>query len=162
MHSPAVPLGPALCAPASEKGCEWREPWAAKGHRTSGSSSCCYRPPHCTPPLHVLGHVQEASQQAAILKTLNSLKRESRLFFLGHNSIWSLPSVSFLGDYSNWRFSRFFFALRSWHLERSSSVSSNHRIAQENEEEESRLLNFFKRLRSSRNDMPHRELKDLC
>ena len=39
----------------------------------------------------------------ASLKTLTSLNKESRPFFLGDNSIWSLPSVSPLSDYSIWR-----------------------------------------------------------
>ena len=34
------------------------------------------------------------------LKTLTSLNKEVRLFFLSDNSIWSLPSVSSLSDYS--------------------------------------------------------------
>ena len=37
------------------------------------------------------------------LKTLTSLNKEVRPFFLGDNSIWSLPSVSSLSDYSIWR-----------------------------------------------------------
>ena len=37
------------------------------------------------------------------LKTLTSLNKEVRLFFLGDHSIWSLPSVSSLSDYSIWR-----------------------------------------------------------
>ena len=42
------------------------------------------------------------------LKTLTSLNKESRPFFLGHNSIWSCPSLSYLSDYSirrSWRLS---------------------------------------------------------
>ena len=35
---------------------------------------------------------------------LTSLNKEVRPFFLGDNSIWSFPSVSFLSDYSIWRF----------------------------------------------------------
>ena len=34
------------------------------------------------------------------LKTLTSLNKEVRPFFLCDNSIWSFPSVSSLGDYS--------------------------------------------------------------
>ena len=34
------------------------------------------------------------------LKTLTSLNKEVRPFFLGDNSIWSFPSVSSLSDYS--------------------------------------------------------------
>ena len=37
------------------------------------------------------------------LKTLTSLNKEVRPFFLGDNSIWSFPSASSLGDYSIWR-----------------------------------------------------------
>ena len=37
------------------------------------------------------------------LKTLTSLNKEVRPFFLGDNSIWSLPSVSSLSNYSIWR-----------------------------------------------------------
>ena len=37
------------------------------------------------------------------LKTLTSLNKEVRLFFLGDNSIWSFHSVSSLSDYSIWR-----------------------------------------------------------
>ena len=42
------------------------------------------------------------------LKTLTSLNKEVRPFFLGDNSIWSYPSVSFLSDYSIWRSWRLF------------------------------------------------------
>ena len=38
------------------------------------------------------------------LKTLTSLNKEVRLFFLSDNRIWSFPSVSCLSDYSIWRF----------------------------------------------------------
>ena len=37
------------------------------------------------------------------LKTLTSLNKEVRPFFLSDNSIWSLPSLSSLSDYSIWR-----------------------------------------------------------
>ena len=37
------------------------------------------------------------------LKTLTSLNKEVRPFFLGDNSIWIFPSVSSLSDYSIWR-----------------------------------------------------------
>ena len=37
------------------------------------------------------------------LKTLTSLNKEVRRFFLGDNSIWSYPSVSSLSDYSTSR-----------------------------------------------------------
>ena len=37
------------------------------------------------------------------LKTQTSLNKEARPFFLSDNSIWSLPSVSSLSDYSIWR-----------------------------------------------------------
>ena len=36
-------------------------------------------------------------------KTLTSLNKEVRPFFLDNNSIWSFPSVSSLSDYSIWR-----------------------------------------------------------
>ena len=42
------------------------------------------------------------------LKTLTSLNKESRPFFLSDNSIWSLPSVSSLSDYSIWRSEGYF------------------------------------------------------
>ena len=42
------------------------------------------------------------------LKTLTSLNKEVRPFFLGDNSIWRLPSVSSLSDYSTWRSWRLF------------------------------------------------------
>ena len=41
---------------------------------------------------------------SATLKTLTSLNKEVRPFFLGDNSIWSYPSVSSLSDYSITRF----------------------------------------------------------
>ena len=37
------------------------------------------------------------------LKTLTSLNKEVRPFFLSDDSIWGLPSVSSLSDYSIWR-----------------------------------------------------------
>ena len=37
------------------------------------------------------------------LKTLTSLNKEVRPFFLSDNSIWSFPSVASLSDYSIWR-----------------------------------------------------------
>ena len=37
------------------------------------------------------------------LKTLTSLSKGVRSFFLGDDSIWSFPSVSSLSDYSIWR-----------------------------------------------------------
>ena len=42
------------------------------------------------------------------LKTLTSLNKEVKPFFLGENSIWSYPSVSSLSDYSIWRSCRLF------------------------------------------------------
>ena len=42
------------------------------------------------------------------LKTLTSLNKEVRPFLLSDNSIWSLPSVSSLSDYSIWRSWRLF------------------------------------------------------
>ena len=38
------------------------------------------------------------------LKTLASLNKEVRPFFLSDNSIWSSPSVSSLSDYSTWSY----------------------------------------------------------
>ena len=49
---------------------------------------------HIQTPLH---------QERPSLKTLTSLNKEVRPFFLGDNSIWSFPSVSSLSDYSIWR-----------------------------------------------------------
>ena len=40
------------------------------------------------------------SRSLPALKTLTSLNKEVRPFFLSDNSIWSLPSVSSLSDYS--------------------------------------------------------------
>ena len=40
------------------------------------------------------------TERRRTLKTLTSLNKEVRPFFLGDNSIWSFPSVSSLGDYS--------------------------------------------------------------
>ena len=42
------------------------------------------------------------------LKALTSLNKESRPFFLGDNSIWSMPSLSSLSDCSIWRSWRLF------------------------------------------------------
>ena len=47
---------------------------------------------------------EEDFPSARPLKALTSLNKEVRLFFLSDNSIWSLPSVSSLSDYSIWRF----------------------------------------------------------
>ena len=43
-----------------------------------------------------------ANQVGKSLKTLTSLFKEVRPFFLSDDSIWSLPSVSSLSDYSIW------------------------------------------------------------
>ena len=43
------------------------------------------------------------SAQAESLKTLTSLNKEVRPFFLGDSGIWSFPSTSSLSDYSIWR-----------------------------------------------------------
>ena len=43
------------------------------------------------------------SEKTQTLKTLTSVNKEVRSFFLGDNSISSFPSVSSLGDYSFWR-----------------------------------------------------------
>ena len=43
------------------------------------------------------------SKTGLTLKTLTSLNKEVRPFFLSDNSIWSYPSVSALSDYSIWR-----------------------------------------------------------
>ena len=48
--------------------------------------------------------IQQKSPTTHSLKTLTSLNKEVRPFFLGDNSIWSFPSVSSLSDYSIWRF----------------------------------------------------------
>ena len=37
------------------------------------------------------------------LKTLISLNKESRPFFIGDNSIWSFHSISYLSNHSIWR-----------------------------------------------------------
>ena len=52
----------------------------------------CYRLPN-----------PEKLNVAETLKTLTSLNKGVRPFFLGDNSIWSFPSVSSLSDYSIWR-----------------------------------------------------------
>ena len=49
------------------------------------------------------------SRGSLTLKTLTSLNKEVRPFFLCDNSIWSFPSLSFLSDYSTWRFLRLFY-----------------------------------------------------
>ena len=43
------------------------------------------------------------SQASETLKTLSSLNKEVRPFFLGDTRIWSFPCVSSLSDYSIWR-----------------------------------------------------------
>ena len=45
----------------------------------------------------------EMKSESITLKTLTSLNKEVWPFFLSDNSIWSLPSVSSLSDYSIWR-----------------------------------------------------------
>ena len=40
---------------------------------------------------------------ALALKTITSLNKEVRPFFLSDNSIWSFPSASSRSDYSIWR-----------------------------------------------------------
>ena len=61
--------------------------------------------------------VQEALARSLndALKTLTSLNKEIRPFFLGDNSIWNFSSVSSLSDYSIWSSCRlkYILALRS-------------------------------------------------
>ena len=84
------------------------------------------------------------------LKTLTSLNKEVRLFLLSDNSIWNIPFVSSLGDYSIWRswsysslaiiaFGAFAFIVSKYY----------YRLGKM-EFKESSLLNL-RRLRSSRN-----------
>ena len=49
--------------------------------------------------------------QTILENPVTSLNKESRHFFLGDNSIWSLPSVSSLSDYSISRFLKVFLSL---------------------------------------------------
>ena len=42
-------------------------------------------------------------QSPSLENPVTSLNKEVRPFFLSDNSIWSLPSVSSLSDYSIWR-----------------------------------------------------------
>ena len=51
----------------------------------------------------VLSRAARPALRRVGMKTLTSLNKESRLFFLGDNSIWSFPSVASLSDYSIWR-----------------------------------------------------------
>ena len=51
---------------------------------------------------------QDEHSLAHALKTLTSLNKEVRPFFLSDNSIWRFPSVSSLSDYSIWRSRRLF------------------------------------------------------
>ena len=55
-----------------------------------------------------LGRQATCDLSLIALKTLTSLKKESRPFFLGDDSIWSLPSVSSLSDCSIWRSGAYF------------------------------------------------------
>ena len=60
-------------------------------HRTVMKKALRNRsPPSASPPIKTL-------------KTLTSLNKEVRTFFLGDNSTWSIPSLSSLSDYSIWR-----------------------------------------------------------
>ena len=51
--------------------------------------------------LHGVG--PDAVRPGLSLKTLTSLNKDVRPFFLSDNSIWRIPSVSSLSDYSMWR-----------------------------------------------------------
>ena len=46
------------------------------------------------------GELQGTTARRLALKTVTSLNKEVRPFFLSDNSIWSFPSVSSLSDYS--------------------------------------------------------------
>ena len=48
-------------------------------------------------------HILLTFSDMQTLKTLTSLNKEVRPFFLSDNSIWSFPSVSSLSDYSIWK-----------------------------------------------------------
>ena len=91
----------------------------------------------------------------ATLKTLTSLNKEVRAFFLSDNSIWSLPSVSSLSDYSIWRSWRLFYPCD--HSTWSIWVDCPQMLLslRKNGQEESGLLNL-RRLRSSRESPPPR------
>ena len=55
---------------------------------------------------HANGFCRKDGRQplaATTLRTLTSLNKEVRPFFLSDNSIWSFPSVSSLSDCSIWR-----------------------------------------------------------
>ena len=59
-------------------------------------------------PLNWTGSVFLLLRKRVPFKTLTSLNKEVRPFFLGDNSIWRFPSVSSLSDYSIWRSWRLF------------------------------------------------------
>ena len=63
----------------------------------------------CMEPKRVSNYISrndtEKQDKRSSLKTLDSLNKESRPFYLGDNSIWSFPSVSLpLAHYSISRF----------------------------------------------------------
>ena len=111
--------------------------------KQSQETECCT---HLVPTSDL---VVRSSWSPISLKTLTSLNKEVRPFFLSDNSIWSLASASSHSDYSIWR---------SWRL----FYPCDHSIwgiwvhcpqillsLRKNGQEESRLLNL-RRLRSSR------------
>ena len=57
----------------------------------------------------IFGVFDLQTPKSSTLRTLTSLNKESRPFFLSDNSIWWFPSVSSLSDYSIWRSRRLFF-----------------------------------------------------
>ena len=67
-------------------------------HRSCGSCSICTNPGNLCATFFCT-----CTGVCIPLKTLTSLNKEARPFFLGDNSIWSFPSVSSLSDYSIWR-----------------------------------------------------------
>ena len=64
-------------------------------------SSDLLEPPSLKPPFAAL-------QRRTTLKSLTSLNKEVRPFFLSDKSTWSFPSISSLSDYSIWRSRRLF------------------------------------------------------
>ena len=72
--------------------------FAVKGSEKGVSRRCPERPLGEYDPFRRAPYLRV--EVATTLKTLTSINRESRPFFLGNNSIWSFASVSSLSDYS--------------------------------------------------------------
>ena len=83
-------------------------------------------------------------EEKKTLKTLTSLNKEVRPFFLGDNGIWSFPSVSSLSEYSIWRSLRFSLAIMAFGACGLIVPKYCHRVGNV-EIEESRLLGGYGR-----------------